>query len=417
MSLLDACVRLDRWPIQVATVDHGLHPDSNRHAVFVVEQARDRGVEATILTVDPSALRGGHGPEARARAARYALLEAHRVATAARWLVTAHSADDQAETVLMRLGRGAGTHGLGAMSSRRGALVRPWLGVQRASIAAYAERHGVDWVEDPTNADGRFERNALRQGPMAEMGALYGAAWVERVSAAAARVRGERSLLRELLTSGPAALLRTAPDGIGIDVRAVRALPVEARAAAIAEAIRMASWQMQGRPIRGMAPHVRRLSELVQRGGAPISLPAGLAAWRDGDAVVVGQAPSRAAAPLPSTVDGPGAVCWGSWLITISADDGTAPRSHCVARDRAPWPWSIRAPRPGEAFRPSGGVGRRSISRALRDAGVARHLRHRIPVVTAAEQTIYIGRLRADDAVRPRSGDSAWRISIERAAP
>lgn len=153
-----------RANLHVVTVDHGLRPESPGEADFVLREAAALGLTADKLRWD-----GPHpktGVPAAARAARYRLLaEVCRQRGAA--LVTAHTADDQAETMVMALARGAGVDGLSAMQSRtqlNGAtIVRPFLEVSRARLRATLAQSGADWVEDPTNHDTAYERVRVRK--------------------------------------------------------------------------------------------------------------------------------------------------------------------------------------------------------------------------------------------------------------
>ena len=107
---------------------------------------------------------GGRGPEASARDARYGALE--RYVADGDWLLTAHHRDDQAETLLYRLLRGSGPAGIAAIAPirrfGRGWLARPLLGIDRSALADYVDRSGLRWVDDPSNAESRFDRNFLR---------------------------------------------------------------------------------------------------------------------------------------------------------------------------------------------------------------------------------------------------------------
>ncbi|MEM9472628.1 MAG: tRNA lysidine(34) synthetase TilS [Pseudomonadota bacterium] len=153
-----------RANLHVVTVDHGLRPESAGEADFVVREATALGLPAEKLRWD-----GPHpktGVPAAARAARYRLMaEVCRDKPAV--LVTAHTADDQAETLIMALARGAGVDGLSAMQPRTQlngmTIVRPLLEVSRARLRATLARSGADWVDDPTNRDKAFERVRVRQ--------------------------------------------------------------------------------------------------------------------------------------------------------------------------------------------------------------------------------------------------------------
>lgn len=151
--------------LAVATVDHALRPESGAEAAKVADWAATLGLPHTIL------LWQGEKPSQRiqeaARDARYALLVDHARVIGADALVTAHHADDQAETVLFRLTRGSGIAGLAGMarvSQRRGLpLHRPLLDWRKADLLAFCAGEGLAFLEDPSNADPKFARARLRR--------------------------------------------------------------------------------------------------------------------------------------------------------------------------------------------------------------------------------------------------------------
>jgi len=172
--LLHACAvlrgRLD-GELRAVHLDHGLHADSLGWA------GHCRGVcEAMAVPLTVRRLRIDAGPgdslEAVARAARYAVLAALLGPDEA--VATAQHRDDQAETLLLALLRGSGVHGLAAMPARSalgaGRLLRPLLGFGRADLRAYALRHGLEWVDDPSNADTGLDRNFLRHRVLPALG-------------------------------------------------------------------------------------------------------------------------------------------------------------------------------------------------------------------------------------------------------
>lgn len=151
-----------------ATVDHGLRPESADEARQVATLCAVRGVPHATVRLEMAA---GSGVQARARAARYAALADWARAHGAGVLATAHHADDQAETMIMRLNRGAGVRGLAGMRPLGQVpgdptlpLARPLLGWRRADLAAVAQAAGMVVVHDPSNRDSRFERVRVRQG-------------------------------------------------------------------------------------------------------------------------------------------------------------------------------------------------------------------------------------------------------------
>ncbi|MET0582899.1 MAG: tRNA lysidine(34) synthetase TilS [Pseudoxanthomonas sp.] len=150
--------------LRAVHVHHGLHPSADEWANHCAESCDALGVP--LVTVKVLVERdGGEGLEAAARKARYTTFENQLVP--GEILVTAHHRDDQAETFLLRALRGSGPDGLAAMRPRRvfgpGEHWRPLLETSRSELLAYANQHGLTWLEDPSNEDLRHDRNFLRQ--------------------------------------------------------------------------------------------------------------------------------------------------------------------------------------------------------------------------------------------------------------
>jgi tRNA(Ile)-lysidine synthase len=149
--------------LRAVHVNHGLHPQADEWA---------RACERLCGALDVPLLQesveidvgGGKGPEAAARSARYGVFE--RLILRNENLLTAHHQDDQVETVLLRLLRGSGPHGLGGIPADvrfgGGWLCRPFLDLRRQALNEYAESMGLDWLDDPSNTDTNFDRNYLR---------------------------------------------------------------------------------------------------------------------------------------------------------------------------------------------------------------------------------------------------------------
>lgn len=151
--------------IAAATVDHGLRPEAADEAAMVAERCATLGVpHATLTGAMPAE---GASLQARARTLRYALLAAHARATGAQAIATAHHADDQAETFLMRAARGSGLSGLAGVRTHvvidGATIVRPLLDWRRAELRAIARRAEMPFVEDPANTDDRHDRTRFRR--------------------------------------------------------------------------------------------------------------------------------------------------------------------------------------------------------------------------------------------------------------
>jgi tRNA(Ile)-lysidine synthase len=163
MALLDVLAHLQgkvKHELVAHGVDHGLRPEAKTELDLAERHAKALGVPfaRSLLTVP----RGGN-LQARAREARYEALRTAARAQGAGLLATAHHADDRAETVLLRLLRGAGPTGLAVLPPRDDDLIRPFVRARRADIEAHIARHGIPFANDPSNADPRYARTRVRR--------------------------------------------------------------------------------------------------------------------------------------------------------------------------------------------------------------------------------------------------------------
>lgn len=202
-------------PLRAVHVHHGLRPAANDWAKHCRALCRRLGVPLTVRKVKVLPGRG-QSIEAVARDARYAALG--RGLRRGEWLLTAHHVDDQLETMLLQLLRGAGVSGLAAMPRRAplgtGWLLRPLLGETRPTLERWAAMHGLEWVEDDSNVDERFDRNYLRRRVLPLLRARWPAA--ATVAARSAAHLGEaRELLEALAATDLAAIVA---DGHCIDL-------------------------------------------------------------------------------------------------------------------------------------------------------------------------------------------------------
>jgi len=172
-ALVDALSRLGpprRLRLLVAHVDHGLRPGSAAEADHVARLAAARDLDFRALRVNV-----GQGPslQDRARRARHAALGELAGSAGATAIALGHTADDQAETVLMRALGGSGARGLAAMAAREGRLARPLLRLWRGDVLAYCSALGLDWLDDPSNRDRRFLRSRVRHEVIPALEAVF----------------------------------------------------------------------------------------------------------------------------------------------------------------------------------------------------------------------------------------------------
>ena len=166
--------------VEAATVDHGLRSESAGEAAFVASVCERIRVPHALLR--PAAPITGN-LQSSARRARYALLEQWRQDRSLDWVMTAHHADDQAETLLMRLNRGAGVAGLGGVRSANARVLRPLLGWRHTELVAIVAEAEIEAIADPSNVDERFDRVRIRRQ-------LNDAGWIDPI----ALVRSARAL-------------------------------------------------------------------------------------------------------------------------------------------------------------------------------------------------------------------------------
>jgi tRNA(Ile)-lysidine synthase len=203
-------------------VDHGLRPASSDDRDHVAALAARLGTRFDARTVDVPA---GSNLEKRARDARYEVLEAARVEHGATAVLVAHTADDQAETVLLNVLRGAAATGLSGMPPRRGHVVRPLLGMRRAETSALCASLGLPVLHDPMNDDEAFRRVAVRLRVLPLLSGVAGRDLVPVLARQAALLREESAFLDELARAAW-------PGADGTSARALAALsPVLARRA------------------------------------------------------------------------------------------------------------------------------------------------------------------------------------------
>lgn len=196
MALLALAAAALPGRIEAASVDHGLRAQAAEEAAMVARWCAAHAIpHATLAPETPIA----GSVQAAARAVRYRLLEAWRQSRGLDWLLTAHHADDQAETLLMRLNRGSGVGGLAGVRARNGQVLRPLLGWRRAELAQQVARRNLPHVHDPSNDDPRFDRAAMRAH-------LADAEWID--AAALARSAAALAQAQEALEWSAAELAR-----------------------------------------------------------------------------------------------------------------------------------------------------------------------------------------------------------------
>ena len=397
VALLDALVSTGGWRVVAAHLDHGLRPDSAEDARFCEDLCRRLGVPLRSARADVRgrARRDGGGLEEAARLERYAFFRTIMREEGASFVAVAHTRDDQAETLLLRLLRGAGSAGLGAMRPRAGDVLRPLLAVSHAQLLAHIAARGLTFREDPTNADPGIPRNRVRHELIPYLESHFNPRTREALARAAGLLADDAETLGRLGADIVDRGARRESDGLLLPLEALRSVP---RALARA-ALRHALASVGG--LRGVAAiHVERLLKLARSAspsGRTLSLPGSREAqFRFGD-LWLGPRPRPAEdyaleLPIPGRVALPG----GASLLASPASD-PARASGREAIVSAPGPLVVRTRRPGDRIRAHGRD--MSLKRYLMDHRIPASDRDRIPVVASGDRVIWVAGLPAEPAL------------------
>jgi len=344
----------------VGSVDHGLRPEAAAEVARVRELARSLGLP---FHTESLSLRPGPGAEARARAARYAALERMAREHGYAAIATAHTADDQAETLLMRLARGSALRGAASIRADAPNLLRPLLGVRRADTEALVAAAGLVPARDPTNADPLLFRARIRHHVLPALREAAGPSVVERL----ARFARSAAEDEELLAGLAAQALERVRDGTGLDAVAVRALPWPIRARALRTWLEALGHPVSDRLLRDVAAAID--------GGGRTGLPGRAVLATEGGWVRVLPRDPATAPATRELVDG-APVEFGGFRVWLGEGPGVP------AGVGAP-PLVVRARMPGDRVGPEGGPTRR-VQDVLVDASVPVESRASWPLVADA---------------------------------
>ncbi len=366
-------------------VDHGLRPGTGHDAEIVKRAAARFGAQARVAHVD---LLAGPNLESRAREARYGALERIRAELGAEAILIAHTRDDQAETVLLQMLRGAAATGLSGMAVRRGFVRRPLLAARRRETHELCARLALSPVHDPMNDELHHRRVWLRREVIPRLEGGTDRDLVEVLARQAELLRDDDELLDAFASQHE-------PDNAG----SVAALP-----RALARRV-IRRWLAQ--PAPPSVATVERVLAVARGDVRAAELPGGDRIERvRGRLVRVG--PVRLdTAPVVLSLPGHarfGDVEIGAWIEhgpPVAWPDGRE-RAVCDA-DRVPASVVVRVAAPGERFRPLGGGGSKLLHDALAEAGVAAARRATAPVVVGAEPVWVVG-YRIDHRVRVTTG-------------
>lgn len=415
--------------------------EADADARFVAGIAEEWGVPCHVERIDVPALAAERklSLEEAARQARYTLLGQHAARLGARLIAVAHNADDQAETVLMHLLRGAGLAGLRGMLpvaplsdyhllepvDASLSLIRPLLGVPRAAIEAYSTAHGLQPRFDRSNLDTTYFRNRLRHVVMPVLEGVNPNVKAVLARTASVLAADYDVLQAEVEAAWQVVIREESGERVCFDRAGWRALPLALRRATL----RRAAWHLRAHLRDVSFRHVEDAAEVALQGetGARATLPGGLALRVDYDTLVIEPEGKRPPAPdwpflepgTVVTVPGEGEVMLpgSGWVFSLHAYEGprSGPAWQALLTD--PWsapldagqmaaPLALRPRLPGDRFAPMGAGGSQKVSDFMINAKIPAAWRDHLPLLVSGEAIVWLCGWRVDArfAVRDDSG-------------
>lgn len=410
VSLLDILTRLAelRPRLVVAHLNHclrGAESDGDEQFAAGLAAAHGLPFESEAVDVRGLSIRERLSLEDAGRRARYAFLDRVAERHGARAVALAHHADDQAETVLIRLLRGAGATGLAAMTPRSGRYVRPLLFLTRKEIEGYLRARGLSWRTDSSNADTAFLRNRIRHELIPHL-ARFNPDISRRLATTAELLAADEEVLEAAAAD---ALERARREGAGGSVLlAIEPLlrePLGLRYRIYRLAVALVKGDLTGLSFS----HVRQIDDLVRSPKPNLSctVPGGVAVVRAYGTVSFGAARQDLRREEEILVEGPG--CYplpGGWEMVVEVVlsppdvDRLPPEKGCFDLERAPFPWLVRGFRPGDRIRPLGMAGAKKVKDLFIDEKVPLGLRRTVPLVFSNGELVWVCGFRTAAAAR-----------------
>ena len=403
-----------RKELQVAGIvhlNHQLRPSADDEEAFCGKAAARLGwpFHAGRADVAARARSERRSVEDAARASRYEFFEQARLRLEADAIALGHTRDDQAETFLLRLIRGAGSRGLSGMHPRRGHVIRPLLDCRRRDLRAFLEARGVPFVHDESNDDVSIPRNRVRAELLPLIESRFNPSIVDVLADEATLAREEWEWIQAAAREASASVTHPAPDVWELDTAALSRMPVALARVVVRDALVEAAG---GRPVSFR--HVEEALRLTVGATRAIDGP-GVRMERRGEALVLTSrvlagSDVRAAANLfryslsiPGEVALPEAGCVVSAEAAASAGSAILSSSAVAVLqlDRCRVPLAVRNRRPGDRFRPLGLGGHKKLQDYFVDKKIPRDRRDSIPlVVDQTDRIVWVAGHGIDDEFR-----------------
>lgn len=403
MSLLHSLHQRSKEGIRLTAVHihHGLRGDTaDRDAMFVQDYCAQMGVPCTVRYVDAAAYASEHrmSVEEAGRYLRYDAFESVRQEVKADYIVTAHTADDQAETVLMHILRGCGTDGLSGIPPMRGTIRRPLLCCTRHEIEAYCAEHNVPYIMDETNEDTKFLRNRVRHELLPHLRELNPSIDTGLMRLAQ-HASGDVAFLREL-AMGSLEKARQ-EDGWSTATFVAQPTPIRRRMIGL--------WLRDAGICDVEETHIVAIEQLMTAGNGKASLPGGRTATVQQGSLRLLSASAVCSKMQDTTIKVlPFSAGCGQYSFTLSLHTADENRNvhnlflqSALDYDKVKGALLIRCRREGDYMHPSGRRIGKTIKKLMNEWKIPEHLRDTMPLLCDDDGVVLVPGYACDERVKP----------------
>lgn len=403
--VMKSVAELWKCSLTLASVNHGLRPEADEEVEFVRALAGKLGAGFAWRQVDVEGEihRSGGSVQDTARRLRYRALEEMCDEAGATTILTAHHADDQAETLLAHFLRGAGPEGLSGIRPVIGRVVRPFLTLTQQEIHAWAVKHGVTWMHDASNDSDKYRRNALRHHISPAITSVFGPGWVQALGNSAQLFMALSAFLREQGSRLAQQCITDDGESIMVDGNSLNG---------IAEFEKLTVCRLALDELRGteasLDESVTLLRMFEAAPGVTAQIGGGVIAVRERNGLRL-LPPDDDHAPVEVLAGTP--VRWGArqFVIEELGDQrpqfSTDPSEECIDLDTAGEHMQLRRWTADDRFEPLGFGREKEVGKFLADSGFSLARRLRIPVLEGPHGIIWVCgvRLAQHAALRPGS--------------
>ncbi len=390
--------------LRIAHLNHQMRPSAAEDALFVETVAHDLGIDCISKAIDVPAYQRQHklSPEDAARQVRYAFLRATAAQLGADRIAVGHTADDQAETVLLHLLRGSGLRGLCGMPPLRAPIVRPLIRVLRRDVLEYLRTHRLPCREDPTNYQRRYTRNRIRLDLLPALQRGYNPRLVQALCSTAQLLADDEAALQAMSHQHfVSAHLPAATELIQLKIDKLTCLPPSLQRRVLREALNGVMGNLQ----RVTSTHIAAMRALLQPGVGHkwLQLPQGVVVERRYEVLLIHRQGRSAAPDVDVPLPVPGVCRIDALGVSIVSDlfrheaaAGPFPTGEVtwLDADRVGQGARVRTRQPGDRLQPLGSSYTRKLKAFLIDAKVPRVVRDRLPLVVSSAGIAWVAGMR-----------------------